>query len=144
MNTSAAFPIWSPFLFIGFWLSILAILSFISGWRSLAATHRADQHLAGKTFYMASASIGAEFFPVNYNNCLTFVVGPSGFWVEPILPFRFLSPRLFMPWSEVSDIKKNSYWFYSSYRVELEGSWVRFSVFGGLGAAMMERWNARS
>ena len=142
MNSNPGIPLWFPFYFIGFWLLISTLLAFVSGWRFLAIKYRAEGTTIGRTFYFVSASIGDSWFPVNYRNCLTFAVGEKGFYVEPLLVFRFLSPRLFIPWTKVEMVDIASHWFVPSFRLKLIGTGVTFYISGGAGKAILETWTA--
>lgn len=144
MNSNLAFSLWIPFVIVVIaWLFVTGLLAFISGWSYLTTKYRADETTIGQTFYFASAEIGRTWFPVKYQNCLTFVVGERGFSIEPWLIFRFLSPRLFIPWTEVETMFGAKHWFYTkSYRMKISKSWVSLSVFGKLGTKMLESWTA--
>jgi hypothetical protein len=144
MNSNLAFSLWLPFVIVMIaWLFVTGLLAFIGGWRDLTTKYRADGTTIGQTFYFASAEIGQSWLPVRYQNCLTFVVGEKGFHVEPWLIFRFLSPRLFIPWTEVETIFGAKHWFYTkSYRIKISRSSVSISVFGRLGTEILESWTA--
>ena len=142
MNSSSGIPLWFPFVFVIVWLFVTGLLAFASGWRFLAAHHRANGTTIGRTFYFVSASIGDSWFPVRYRNCLTFAVSEQGFFVEPILILRFLSPRLFIPWSAVEIVDIASYWFVASFRVKLIGTGVTFYISGSTGKSILDAWTA--
>ena len=142
MNTDSGFPLWFPFAFVFGWLLISTLMAFASGWRQLAAKYRANGTTIGCTFYFQSAAFGDSWLPVSYRNCLTFAVGAKGFFVEPMLIFRFLCPRLFIPWHAVETIEVAAYWFLPSFRLKLVGSCVTIWFFGHVATAMLEAWTA--
>ena len=142
MNTDSGFPLWFPFVFVIGWLFTTGLLAFVSDWRHLVTKYLAKGTAIGRTFYFVSAAIGDSWFPVNYRNCLTFAVGEKGFYVEPSLIFRFLSPRLFILWTEVETVDIASYWFVQNFRLKLIGTGITFYIFGSAGKAILEYWTA--
>jgi hypothetical protein len=141
MNASSKFPLWFPLYFAALWMFVSTILAFLSGWRHLGAKYKTQTVTEGRKFYMQSAGIGAFPFSVGYRGCLTFVVTDEGFCVQPILLFRFLSPKLFIPWKDVAYVSMNSRGIFPSYHIKLKESWVSFQLFDASGAAIYVTWS---
>src|SRR4051812_36182274 len=101
MSPSTINPVWFLPTFAIFWLMICGGLAFASGWRELAAVYKSDSPLDGERFRFASGAVGAGYFPVGYRNCLFATVGPQGFELSMLWLFRFLHPKIVIPWSAV-------------------------------------------
>jgi hypothetical protein len=99
---TAALPVWVwplfPVVFVGFWCAITYLLALMSGWRRLAAHYAADMPAGGQRFRFRSARSGL----VRYNHCLNFAATAEGLHLWLLLPFRFASPPLLVPWEDVS------------------------------------------
>ena len=114
----------------------------VSGLTELALKYRENGTMIGQTFSFQSAGFGDPWFPTSYSNCLTFVISTNGFFVEPMRFFRYLFPRLFIPWTAVKAIEAGSYWGLPSFRLKLINSWPTIQVYGSLGRAILEAWTA--
>lgn len=102
MNDSGTFPFWLlplfPIVFVGFWFAIAYLLSFVSGWRALAAHYATDRPPTGVQFGFSSASLRG----VNFRGSLNLSVAGEGLFLWPFLLFRPAFTRLFVPWSDLT------------------------------------------
>jgi hypothetical protein len=102
MDDSSDFPFWVlplfPIVFVGFWLAIAYLLSFVSGWRALAAHYATDQPPTGVQFGFNSASLRG----VSFRGSLNLAVADEGLFLWPFLLFRPAFTRLFVPWSDLT------------------------------------------
>ncbi len=130
-------PWFLPF-FAFVWLAMNVVLAFSSGWISLAKSFRAQTSLPPERFRFASASIGRHWFPVGYGNCLTISVSSHGIGFAAALPFRFLSPPLLIPWSQISQVSRGEYFFVPTVRIRLKEHWVMIQVRGQVGEKVVE------
>jgi hypothetical protein len=120
------------------WFSIGGLLSYLSGWRSLAGRFRATQPADGERFRFVSGSVGAStLLPVSYHSCLFFNVGNNGFLVSVFFPFRFLTPPLFIPWAQVDSVKEQRLWFRRHAVVRIRGFSTKIIVPGRAGQCII-------
>jgi hypothetical protein len=96
-----------PAIVVGFlvafpllWCAVMWILSGISGWRALAARYASgERQMGGARRDSVTGMIGA----VSYRSVLTVRMDDYGFSLEVMPLFRIGHPRLFIPWSEISE-----------------------------------------
>jgi hypothetical protein len=118
----------------------MALLALISGWRILAGKYAGRPAPDGERFRFRSGSIGWGLFPVNYGHCLFGTVGQSAFSLELLWPFRFMSPRLVIHWTEVTTCASTTYWFFPVVEVKVEGFSGRILLRGSFGEAVRNGW----
>lgn len=70
------------------------------------------------------------WFPVNYFNCLFVTVNKAGFGMSLLFLFRFLSPRLFVPWGQVESMQEKSGFFGRRAVIRFKDSAVKLTLFG--------------
>jgi hypothetical protein len=131
-------PLWFILLFAGMWLLITGLLSRVSGWSSLAAQFRATQPTGGENFGFVSGSMGKKGFPVGYRNCLSVSVSERGFGLAMLFLFRFRSPPLFIPWSQVESVGEKKLLFVRHVVVCLRDQWPAISLQGAAGKRVQE------
>jgi len=125
-------------LFIGGWLAISCFLSLIGGWHSLARKYRSTASSSGKLYSFASLGLGRGFGPVSYRSCLFVRFDAEGIALSVFPLFRFFHPRLFIPWSAVSDCKQERHWFMNFTAVYVSDSPIRILFRGQLGREIYE------
>ena len=81
-------------LFIGGWLVMLCLLSFLGGWHALAGKYRSTARSSGKLFSFASLGLGRGFGPVSYGHCLFVRFDSAGIGLSVFPLFRFFSPTV--------------------------------------------------
>ena len=86
-------------LFAGFWMLVSLLISFMSGWRSLRKSYRADFPFVGKKLTMKSARMR---WGTNYGAVMTIGAGREGLYLAVIFLFRVGHPPLFIPWTDIS------------------------------------------
>jgi hypothetical protein len=94
-----SFPLWFPFVFVGGWVGISVLLSWIGGWRELARHYRATLPFTGQRFWMKSAGMR---WGVAYSRCLNLGSDSTGLFLSVVPLFRIGQPPLLVPWSDVS------------------------------------------
>ena len=134
-------PQWFFLLFAVMWFTISALLSHIGGWSSLAAHFRAAQPPTGEHFHFVSGSMGAKFFPVSYGGCLFVATNEDGFHLSILLPFRFWSPPIFIPWSQVESVEEKRRLFVRYTVVRVRDQWPSISIRGRAGQSI-KAWYA--
>lgn len=108
-----------PFIFFVvfplFWCFVIGLLSFVGGWKRLAARYQTKREPRGKSFSGVQGQIGL----VSYRGVLECTTNAEGFFLRPGFLFRFAHPLIFIPWSECHDVTRSSViWM----------KWIRFDV----------------
>jgi hypothetical protein len=88
-----------PSYFGALWCFVCALLSYISGWTTLASRYRCHSAFVGDRWSFQS---GQMRWHVNYGNCLTVGGNPQGLYLAVMPLFRFRQPPLLIPWEEVT------------------------------------------
>ncbi len=112
----------APLLLLAFallWCGACAVLSFVSGWKTLATRFRATAKPACSLLWMQSG----EFNSVGYNGVLIVGVCDEGLYLAVVFPFGIGHVPLLIPYHELSPFvaSKRGMWLplYSSFvRVE--------------------------
>lgn len=133
-------PQWFLPLFVAMWFGITGLLSHLGGWASLATHFRAVQPKNGETFHFVSGSIGTGIFPVNYGGCLFVTVNSNGFHLSILFPFRFQSPPLDIPWSQVESVKETRLLFSRRTVIRLRNHWPTITIRGRAGQSIGEAY----
>jgi len=131
-------PLWFLLLFAVGWLVISGLLARVGGWASLATQFRSVEPASGERFRFVSGSMGKGTFPVSYGGCLFFVVSQRGFELSVLFPFRFQSPSLFIPWSQVESVGERRLMFVRYIVIRLRNQWPLISVRGPAGRRIRE------
>lgn len=126
--------------FVVFLLVICGALSVLGGWHQLAERFASDAPIEGERFRMRSGSIGWRAFPVNYGACLFATVGRERFSLSVLFLFRFLHPRLVVPWSAVERCENVRVWFTNQVAVYVAGFNRRLLFKGTLGRKILDTW----
>lgn len=126
--------------FVVFWLAICGALSLLGGWYELSRRFNSSEPIDGERFYFRSGALGSGPLPVSYGSCLFVTVGPRGFALSILFPFRFLHPRLVIPWSAVERCEKVKFWFTNQVAVHVAGFHRRLWFSGALGRKILEVW----
>ncbi len=136
-------PQWLPFTFVVMWAVITGLLAHISGWAGLSSHFRAAAPPSGERFRFVSGSMGLKSFPVSYGGCLFLDVNTHGFRLSILFPFRFQSPPLFVPWSQVASVTEKKFLFMAFTELRLRDHWPTISIRGKAGKFIQEAY-ARS
>ena len=124
---------WFIVFFAFMWLAITGLLAVLSGWSSLATQWRAQAKPEGKRFRFASGAIGIKLLPVSYGNCLTVTVSENGLGMAIMFPFRFLSPPIFIPWGQVTNVSEGRFLFFRHVVIQPVNHWARIKLYGKVG-----------
>lgn len=117
-------PPWLVFAIIGgflvvfpiFWCSIVWLLSRFGGWHRLAERYDArDRTASGRCHRAVTGMVGGT----SYRNTLTVHLDDDGFFLEVNPLFRVGHPRLFIPWSEISDRTPRKVFWWSAERLSV-------------------------
>ncbi|HEV7588882.1 MAG TPA: hypothetical protein VGO40_12270 [Longimicrobium sp.] len=87
--------------FAGLFAGVTLLLSFFSGWTSLARAYRGGLATVTDRVWMGSGGMNRFGIPVRYRNCLNVSVGDEGVQLSVFPLFALASPRLLIPWSDV-------------------------------------------
>ena len=129
-----------PFVFPLLWLAITGLLAVKSGWTELARAFPSPQRVDGKRFPFASGAMGSDGQPVSYGGCLFVTVGDAGIRMSVLLPFRLLSPPLFIPWREVAVVEVKRTRFFTAATIRLHGRDKIIRFRGDIGRRVLDTW----
>ena len=108
-----------------FWYAIIQLLSWLSGWRTLATAYAtATAPVAGTLSRMQSGRIGA----VSYRNSLNIGITPQGLYLSVLLPFRPGHAPLLIPWQAFHHREDRSLLWYKGVRFEVGPANVRVEL----------------
>jgi len=133
-------PFWFAAAFPLLWVAVTGGISLMSGWHSLADRFRSSEAIEGETFRFRSASMGWRFFPANYNGCLFSTVGARGFSLSLFFPFRFLHPRLVIPWAAVASCTHERLLMIDKVTIHIRDFDRRLRIRGSLGIRILQDW----
>jgi hypothetical protein len=109
-----------PVFLVGFalfWMFVTFLIS-LFGWRSLAGVYRAAAPFAGAVQTWATGYVGLA----RYNRVLVVGADPAGLSLAVNPLFRAGSPPLFIPWEEVTSVRRASRLFGSQLVLAFRGS----------------------
>ena len=129
-------PQWFLPCFAVLWLAVTGILAYWSGWATLAERFRFHDSVQGERFRFASGSMGRRWIPVSYGNCLFVTVTPSGLRLSLFVPFRFLSPPLWVAWADLEAVIQKRFLLVSVTTLVLKETWPRITLRGAAGRAL--------
>ncbi|WP_157534036.1 hypothetical protein [Moritella sp. JT01] len=110
--TSFLTSYWFIAFFIAGWLFITYSFAKESGWRSLAVKFRYDFNLSkNEKFITGSGYIGKRYS----NGTLQCYANNQGLFLKMLLPFRFGSKNLFIPWHDIASITEEYSVFFAGY-----------------------------
>lgn len=99
-------PLWIVAIFLVvfpvFWSGVCVLISFVTGWRGLAADYRGRLDAVDGRVSMSSGRMGIG----NYNNVLNVAVGPRGMELSVFPLLAVGSPPLAIPWSDVVPVRR--------------------------------------
>ncbi|MDH3311126.1 MAG: hypothetical protein OEM48_10700 [Gammaproteobacteria bacterium] len=133
---------WFLLLFTVAWIGTCAMISLTGGWHRLAQKFRSTSVPHGETFRFASMSLGTGFFPARYRRVLSVTVGASGIGLSVSFIFRLLHPPLYIPWTEVENVRPERAWLSSHIAVYLRGFDKRLLFRGPAGRKILETFTA--
>jgi len=111
-----------PWMFLGFWIAISYLVSFLGGWQTLSKTYRfhAPYPKGIRWFGWHSGSIGLA----GYRSCLWVGLHATGVFLRtgPLLLFRAGHPPLFIPWTAFEETKQHRFLFFKWSTLELAQS----------------------
>ncbi len=116
-------------------LFVQFMLSWISGWRRLAATYGigASELPPNLSFQAASGQVGF----INYNGTLKLATDAMNLYLSPIFLFALTHKKLRVPLPNVHNASEEKLLFvFKRTRFEIDG--VKFSIHGKAGTAITE------
>lgn len=94
--------VFAPLGFAAIWAGVTLLLSFLSGWSSLAGTYRGRLSSVRYAVGMGSGRMSRFGLPTNLNNVLNVAVGAEGVQLSLFPLFALGSPPLLIPWSDLA------------------------------------------
>jgi hypothetical protein len=111
MTEDQFFKYMFPFIFIFFWLSISAFISFISGWHKLAKLHPWQEPVRATKLGPIAISFGYDSLPASIGGVYV-RLSPYAISFSIIFLFRFFNPPMSVPWSQVSSCTQSKWLFW--------------------------------
>ena len=115
-----------------------------SGWRALAL-HWLDP--LGRTrltqFGWQSARWSEGTFRPGYNSCLSLAVEPTGLGLRLTLPIIPAHPPLFVPWTEISEVRPGRSWLGNTFAVTFLAANATLVFSGDAGERLYVTWYAQ-
>lgn len=115
-----------------------------SGWRALALYWRDP---LGRTravqFGWQSARWSEGSFRAGYNNCLSLAVEPAGFGIRLTLPIIPAHPPLFVPWTEIREVRPGRSWLGNTFAVTFAAANATLVFRGDAGERIYVTWYAQ-
>jgi hypothetical protein len=121
---------WFFLVFLTMWIGVTGLLARLSGWAGLARRFPVGTAPSGQNFRFVSGSMGRRLFPVSYGNCLFLDVGPYGLKLSILFLFRFQSPPMFIPWSQVESVTDKRILFIPYVAIKIRDQWPIISIRG--------------
>src|SRR5579884_1350704 len=111
-NSSALLVLIIPVAFAAVWSCAGYAVALIGGWRRLAKRFHVQEEFTGHKWNLQSARMR---FGANYNNVLTIGANQTGLYMVPFVLFRLGHPPLFIPWTEISNVRPVNILFFFKY-----------------------------
>lgn len=109
-----------PLVFVPFFIALgcaaIFSIALFSGWRKLAERFRLRSSFTGVSWGLQSAYMR---WASHYGNCLNVGADSAGLKLSVVFLFRVGHPPLFIPWSEISVVRRSSFLFFRRVRLEL-------------------------
>lgn len=97
---------WGVFsLLILFYFTINGLL-YLLGWRHLSQHYKVHGPYSARRIGLISVRLNSF---VSYNNVILAAANKEGFYLKPIFLFRPFHPPLFIPWTAVRKVEKQSF-----------------------------------
>jgi hypothetical protein len=138
---------WFSIAALGIVFILYAIHVYPGGWHALSVRYRHAKRPAGEClFRLATIHLGLGFFPLGYRESIFASIGSDGITISKYRLFRYWSPPLLIPWSAVSECKREtrtSLWtlFGTATAVYLSEPQTRLLFPGTLGRAIYAFWS---
>ena len=138
------FPFIFPLYFAALYTLVMYWIALVGGWRLLAKRFRLQGTFAGEKWTGQSAAMR---WLTRYNNVLTIGADSAGLYLSPFILFRAWHPALFVPWSEITDVRETRFLFSKFVvmrlgRVEEIPFRIRASLAAQIRAAAGSEWPA--
>lgn len=133
---------WALLLFPVMWLAVSGLLSYIGGWANLASRFAARVPNHGMTYRFASGSMGWRFLSVGYRNTLFVSLTLEGIGLSVFFPLRWMSPPLFIPWSEIESVTEEQHFLMRSVALKVRGHRGSLSLRGEAGRKAKEMYES--
>ena len=101
------------------WMGVLTLLSRMGGWHGLAREFPATGRIQDTNSKMHRWCSARMSFLVNYNNCLTLIVGDRGLYMRTNIFLRFAHRPILIPRDAIVDLSTGSKLFFSSTKITL-------------------------
>ena len=124
---------WFYPLFVLVWFGLTGLLAHFGGWASLARRYRATRRPDGRRFRFASGSMGSRILPVSYGGCLFVTANDEGLYLSILFLFRFQSPPLLIPWSEMESVTEKRFIMSTYTAIRVRDQWPTISLRGRAG-----------
>jgi hypothetical protein len=136
--------------FMFFWSAVIASVSLIGGWHTLAKRYPREEttfRIGGASgdvqkFGWTTLKMGPKLFPTNYGNCVTVTLSDDGLGLNVMLPFRPMHPPLLIPWSAIQgcELGKELLLFDRAV-IQVEGLANPIRIYGRAARGIQSYWS---
>jgi hypothetical protein len=120
------------------------LISLLSGWYFISRKYPARRCSSDlNPFNLVSIGLGSSVFPfrgVPASHSAFVQVNEQGIAVSTWMPFRFLSPPIFIPWKAVESCEEIKVFFRICARVRLKTPKRQFLFYDELGREILNTW----
>ena len=109
MDAQDLLPLAFILLFVGMWLVVTFLLSYLSGWAFLARHYRAALPYAGRYERIRASQMGPLGPLGGARNAVYVGIDPAGLHLRMMILFRANCRDLFIPWPEISVTRGRAY-----------------------------------
>jgi hypothetical protein len=115
--------------FVVWWCLICLAIAHVGGWRKLAKKYRTDRLVDGQLLRFVSMQIG--YFPTmgSYRQVIFVSLSPEGLGLSLFLPFRCGHPPLLIPWSAITECKREKQFFWDVTALYLQDPATRLFFY---------------
>lgn len=132
-RSSSRVTSWAPLLAVGWALLVVYALSFLSGWRTLAARYACDSFEPTEGHLLQTVRIGRFG---GYRNAMHVGLNHKGMSLVPMLPFSAFQPMIVIPWSDVRSVVTRKEFLVSSRVLTLVHDSREIKFYGPLADAV--------
>jgi len=119
--------------FIGLWLGVTYLLSYLSGWAFLARHYRAAQPFAGRYERVRASQMGPLGPFGGARNALYVGIDSAGLHLRMFILFRVNCRDLFIPWPEITVTRGRSFFMDFVEFHFRQAPKIRVRIFGKAG-----------
>ncbi len=122
------------------WLSVVAVVARIGGWRALAERYEDTGSAEPEQRFRFGSVVLRRWLPARYRGSVHIGLGAAGLFLTPLFVFRFQHPPLRIPWTAVARCEDGSLLGFRWVDVELKDESPTLRFYGKVGDEVTEAW----